>query len=413
MAHAISFEDRLTFENRVKRHALFLLSPAETKVLLYILDRTLGWNKDRETITHRELEHGKKNCSFGAGVTAKTARRCIKALCDIGLIQVITSTRKHATKIVVNLKWRFEEMLKRPTQHREKAKTKLGESLPPVEKDDKDEVVSTPRWGSEYPTGEVVSTPPIKEKERNFSKEKDWAQAPDRMQPVSNSLSAEEAITAGKTRNAAARVKRRARAEKSADAGRVTITMLERSWDDGTRDRCGQIAKVWTGKERGQAKHLLNAVRLEGRQLLAFMYFCSNEWPIIIRSQFKWAAGELESMPNIGFMLKYANGFLHAFNNQEAMRKEATLPPTEQWVQRLVRTKGLSEDEAREEIEERHRHRKSRKRQPTPQNPNHDAFLEHVKSNRPSRPLPVAEKAPLDWSEPERPLQLDPLPEWK
>lgn len=101
---SISPDERREYENLFRRQMVYELSPLETKVMIYILDRTLGWMKDRERISYREFLDGKAN-NRGVNVHATSAVRAIKSLKELGVIEILSSTRRRGTIIRVNLDW--------------------------------------------------------------------------------------------------------------------------------------------------------------------------------------------------------------------------------------------------------------------------------------------------------------------
>jgi hypothetical protein len=76
--------------------------------MIYIIDMTLGWNKDRERITSRELLEGKR-LNKGANVQNTSAARAIKSLTKKGVIQVLNNSKRNGSLIRVNLEWSLDE----------------------------------------------------------------------------------------------------------------------------------------------------------------------------------------------------------------------------------------------------------------------------------------------------------------
>ena len=325
---------------------LSVLSAVETKTMVYLIDRTLGWMKDRETVSYREFKEGGKGESFGAGIDKDTAAKCIRSLAEKGIIFIVKTTKKMGTLIALNLKWKIEDMLREPKQGKKKPKTeKLSSS-------------SVPREHTPCPTRADTSDPsngtPLERNIKNYTERTTSTNRAGRhsLKPVANST-VEEAIAAGKEKHKSAAAGKRAKMSSAAKGGYVSGEALETYWVDGIKAADpSAVFKAWTGKERGQSKHIMNLTSIPKGKLLDFMYFCAYEWSTIIRSQFPWAKSETASMPNIGFVLKYLNQFASAYNNRDKIAKrEKTMTMKERRIARLM-DEGYSEAEAIEEIEQ-------------------------------------------------------------
>lgn len=106
----ITGEERREYENKFRRKIVRHLTPLETKVMIYIIDRTIGWMKDGEKISYREFEEGRYgtfNC--GVGVQKTSARRAVISLVSKGVVEIISSTKRQGTYIKVNLDWEEDE----------------------------------------------------------------------------------------------------------------------------------------------------------------------------------------------------------------------------------------------------------------------------------------------------------------
>lgn len=104
----ITAEQRREYENKFRRQMVSCLSPVETKVMLYIIDRTIGWMKDRELIVYREFLDGKAN-NYGVNVQKTSAVRAVKKLEAINAIEIVSSSPRYGTTIKVNLDWSMED----------------------------------------------------------------------------------------------------------------------------------------------------------------------------------------------------------------------------------------------------------------------------------------------------------------
>ena len=86
---------QLKLYNRIVRSS-FSLPDAERSVLLFILDRTVGWQKAAETISNKEFERGvyrrkggqSRLVTQGTGLSPEQINRAVAALCELRAIEV-------------------------------------------------------------------------------------------------------------------------------------------------------------------------------------------------------------------------------------------------------------------------------------------------------------------------------------
>lgn len=409
MSTELTFEIRNNYENMFRRQMLSILSAVETKAMVYILDRTLGWMTDREYLSYREFKEGGRGQSLGAGIEAKTAMRCVRALVAKGIISVLETTKKHGTLILVNLAWSIESMLREPKQAKKPAKTEKLSTSSVVRG-------TTPCGTGDY-TGVVSRTTPLERNIKNYTERTTSANragldSEENLKPVAKTaLSVSEAIDAGKAKNVAAAAAKRGKMSSAARSGRVTGEAMEQFWVDGIRDKNPRAAfKVWTGKERGQSKHITNLTSVPAGKILDFVYFCANEWEVIIRSQFAWASSELSSEPNIGFVLKYLNQFAGAYNNRDKLKQRESLSMVERRIARL-KDSGYTDEEARAEVSgaiDRNANKRHRERPAKQAAKPVDYLKQYHQGKRPERkPEPVVDDKPVADDKPVRVREIE------
>ena len=92
------------------------LSVIEFAVLMQILDRTVGWQQTRRTISIRDiLEGGRVYRGIGHTVKRASVMKALKHLEDLGIIVRQPSARHHRMKeYVINLKWQEPPRLPDP-----------------------------------------------------------------------------------------------------------------------------------------------------------------------------------------------------------------------------------------------------------------------------------------------------------
>lgn len=92
---------------KVVRRWVGALTVIEFAVLMQILDRTVGWQKTRRTISMRDLlEGGRVYCGIGHTVKRASIMKAVKRLEDLGIITRQASTLHHRMReYVINLEW--------------------------------------------------------------------------------------------------------------------------------------------------------------------------------------------------------------------------------------------------------------------------------------------------------------------
>lgn len=361
--------ERLLYENLFRRQMLAILSPAETKVMVFIMDRTLGWQRIQARITIRDIVSGVGN-NAGAGVTKTTAARCIDSLAEKKVIIVREVCRKLGTLIEINVQWepelamlRTPKRLKNQPQNSENSDEKVHEMghwcpttwdtgvLPSgtllIEDNNRKEIKDSVAGG----TGAQLA---VRRERRLQPVAKPSFPSADYAEPPLATPEAPpvlDVIAAAKAKAEASRVRREENRRAKLDAGIVTVPMIESAWREAATE-AGYVVKVWTVKEKGQAKHLQKALAIKPDKLLELVTFVAGNWQRIIAKQFEWAGSELHSDPSIGFFLKYAERFVYAFRNRELILASG-VKGVSQFLKQRALEQGLSEDELEQDIEQR------------------------------------------------------------
>lgn len=361
--------ERLLYENMFRRQMLAILSPAETKVMVFIMDRTLGWQRTQARVTIRDIVSGVGN-NAGAGVTKTTAARCIDSLSEKKVIIVREVCRKLGTLIELNTQWELASyMLRTPkrlknqptngTETDEKVH-EMGHWCPTtwdtgvlpggtllIEGNNRKEIKDSVACG----TGAQLAVrrerklqPVAKQPFRTADYDEPPVAAPE-APPVLDT------IAAVKAKAEASRIRREENRRAKLDAGIVTVPMIEAAWREAATE-AGYVVKVWTVKEKGQAKHLQKALSVTPDRLLELVGFVAGNWQRIIAKQFDWAGSELHSDPSIGFFLKYAERFVYAFRNRELILSSG-VKGVSQFLKQRALEQGVTEEELEDDIETR------------------------------------------------------------
>lgn len=92
---------------KVIRRWVGVLSVIEFAVLMQILDRTVGWQKTRRTISIRDLlDGGRLYRGIGHAVKRASIMKAVRRLEDLGIITRQESNLHHRMKeYVINLEW--------------------------------------------------------------------------------------------------------------------------------------------------------------------------------------------------------------------------------------------------------------------------------------------------------------------
>ena len=92
---------------KVIRRWVGVLSVIEFAVLMQILDRTVGWQKTRRTISMRDLlDGGRVYRGIGHAVKRASIMKAVRRLEDLGIIARQPSNLHHRMKeYVINLEW--------------------------------------------------------------------------------------------------------------------------------------------------------------------------------------------------------------------------------------------------------------------------------------------------------------------
>jgi hypothetical protein len=116
------------WQQYINRYWMAYLSPSEFMVLLFILDRTLGWNKDSEVITRRQMLKGVASRGTlyhrGLSLSASTIDTTLNRLEEKGVIERRRIMRGVTTYVEfeINLLWSPSDASKR--LHRRRARSR-------------------------------------------------------------------------------------------------------------------------------------------------------------------------------------------------------------------------------------------------------------------------------------------------
>ena len=120
----------------ITRYWMKYLSPSELMVLLFILDRTIGWQKYSEVITRRHMLKGIASGGtifhLGTSLSASTLDTTLNRLFEKGLIErrpIMRGTTRYI-EFSINLDWEPDELPRRLQAPRRKTSRRLSRATP-------------------------------------------------------------------------------------------------------------------------------------------------------------------------------------------------------------------------------------------------------------------------------------------
>lgn len=94
---------RLQFGQLISRHWVHRLSPSEFKVVNFIYDQTIGFGRETEVLSVRQIMHGRGKNNYGTGLSRATVFRCLRSL-KRQLLLVCSGNGKEANRL--GLDWK-------------------------------------------------------------------------------------------------------------------------------------------------------------------------------------------------------------------------------------------------------------------------------------------------------------------
>lgn len=329
------------------------LSASEFVVLLQLIDRTYGWQKDWVTIRTATLLRGDKTYR-GMMISERTLFRALSSLERHGLISRTKHRERQSLTYSVNFDWvprgaTAEEIRPdvRPKRGAKMASNPCHSDTPPM-----------PNWH----TKEGI------EGEDNLEKV-DHTGAPEPAAPDPGPDTTND-FGPDKGERASARGKASPQCPPSIISSKVQLRtrslsgMVQQSemrWRGAlAKNYPNATVHHWTQREIGMMKR-----KAEGWQHVRqisfsdFIEWCAINWPQIMRKQFKWMAKQAPpAVPDLGFFVSFMSQFADCWGDDKFRE---WLNSKERTEQEKLMAQGMTSDEASAEIGKRRAVEKMRK----------------------------------------------------
>ena len=314
---------------RLARDWAAALTSHEVSLMLHIIDRTLGWQKTRVTISTRRFLDG-DTVYCGLAMSRATMFRTLRSLEDKSLI--VRHDDPHGRKIkvyAVNLGWKPHMLAV--------AKRLKKQSQPDT----------TPSH-----IGTTQSHVETREKEKGEKEEveNELSGAPEPSVPDTgdNSSRAPNEII-----RAAGQTFRAVRAQPEGNSVKAIVQHAEALWRDALAEHHPTaMAQRWSMREvgmvKGKAKDWIHVRQISFPD---FVEWCVINWAQIMRKQFKWMTkSPPPDVPNLGFLVSFMSQFADCWGDDKFREWLTSAERTEH--EKLL-AKGFSPEEAAAELGKR------------------------------------------------------------
>lgn len=318
------------------------LSPSEFKIVIFIWQRTVWWNKTSELILLKHFTNGvydkeKNLVQAGVGLKRRQIMDVIAALLEKGVI-IRTPQGPKSFRYSLNLAW-SGSMLREP-------KKKKGENAGLKQpKKAKDGAENRTLGGAENRTYKLG-------KEKLGNKEESESEL---SQSVSEKLYSE--LDRAKKKSLACHEKKndkRRRRESAAD--------LEALWRDMVKHEHSEVSvAAWTVKQRGKISKIRDIWRAEGNpSFWPFLQFAVANWHRIGTLRFGWMKDvSYPEYPDIDFLLGFRKHFIAAMADETFHERQIGRGEKEREISKFIRM-GYTPEQAEQEYENKlERRRKS------------------------------------------------------
>ena len=301
------------------RHWSHELTAIELLVILFVADRTIGWNEDECWISIPELISGDPPYRMRVQASARTVTDALSALVERGyLIRQGKMGDRRGYLFTINLE-RLEdecEMVDLPTRRRDRpgyvSKSRIGESghvsksRIPTSANSTCHLSKSDVGTSANPMGPITVT-----KNGNTQQEQE-----PQHDPV-GSLEEAEASAGRLTDAAVERKVKKAGSGSSADA-------LFAVWRAGTLEGFDHPSIVpWARGEKARVKKFASL----SSDPVTLMAFATKNWKAVMRSKFSWMKTPGPALPDIGFFLRFASKFNEALYDEAHLESGIEMDP--------------------------------------------------------------------------------------
>lgn len=323
------------------------LKPIEALVVLFIADRTAGWGKESEEITHRHFLEGirdRKNGTVYAGALPLSHPPLIAALRHLTALGAISATKgRKRTTYALNLDWNpypENQTMALPTPKRllnlQTLQSTEGKG-------------SLPLIGKGSLPSEGKGSLPYKKRKLKKGKIEEG-------NPSDSHRAGEENSDSGELSSAISYARGRAVSRRKAKVDRWSALSAPTAWIDLCRlhsvagfaaltvaDGCvlHQYGKKW-----------MKAHSAPVADWLAFLGWVVGRWPAIMAEHFSWAKPAPPAIPSLRFLLKLSDRFEMAWHGRAALEMKAGMTTRERELAALM-AKGMDKEVAERDVDSR------------------------------------------------------------
>jgi hypothetical protein len=279
----------------------FCLSSVEKRVLDFIIQRTLRFNKNHEVIPIRHFIDGvydmdDKVICFAACTSKQKLFQALKSLASNGYIHISRVGRANRYGV-------YEQDLialgAKAMSHLKEARQK--KRLESNQKKKARWFTTEPHIGSQvnHLNGSQVNH------RSNRSKVTD-------SEVMESTASQVDAIKSAQQKNKQAKLEKEEKARTRKNMGNATVL-----WNASLREHCPEAppARKITGKQWGPLK--ANTVSMEGPEFAAFLSWTVENWSVLARHDLKWV-DDITDVPDLFLFARLSKHFVAAYANESA-----------------------------------------------------------------------------------------------
>ena len=326
------------------------LKPTESLVVLFIADRTAGWGKEAEEITHRHFLQGirdRKTAAVYAGALPLTRPTLTLVLGRLTCLGAIRSVKKNKrTAYSINLDWnpypttetmalakpkRLKELQSLQTTERQNT-AKKGKEICPL---DGKEIC--PSMGKEI-------FPYKKNKEKKGKIEEANPSDSRRAEPEEGELD-----------HALSHAKRRAVSRRESKVSAWSALSASVAWSDLCRSHLPPADRLAVTVADSSVLHKYGKRWMAARggsvaDWLEYLGWVVARWQAIRAQHFAWMKEAPVTVPSIRFMVKLSDRFEQAWVARATIERTAAMTPREREVERLLQ-KGVDREVAERDVD--------------------------------------------------------------
>lgn len=325
----VSHPVRHAFENMVDRTLMPHLSGTEFKVLHYIRDRSLGWNREGFVLRTSELFSGGCRNHNGLGISRKSAFDAINRLEEMG---VIYSTMRGVVRFIwVNLSFNGAEFMDeswdaefKTSEYWEQYYERYG--LTPFS--NKQDAIAFFLAVDNKQVKELEEKMALKSARngsqalrRRIREENPDAVLENHQQRRQRTLMPKQSGIEGSCQQALSGQAQQAAKRTRTNARPTSTITLEQAWVTGIRSLYDEdyVITAWGVRERSMVKTFISKLTIPDDELPEFFEFVAGNWTRITNKHYQWVTSAARHNPSLSFLIVKPEGFLAAYNDRESL----------------------------------------------------------------------------------------------